>query len=111
MSSAETTSEYGRMEDRKAEPPANPAATTNGMNGTQQLDAATTLASAPTLAKSVLRLAVALFTANPMCIAQRLPNHLNRGNPLRLARSSVGPATQARSSTCARIDIVAVNTD
>src|SRR5216684_6804909 len=104
MSSAETNNKYGRTDERKAEPPAKPAATINGMSGRQQLDAATTLASAPTPANNVLRLAVASFTVNLMCLAQRLPDHCERRKPLRQARFGVRPAIHACSSTCGRID-------
>src|SRR6266496_1150220 len=50
------------MEDKNTEPPAAPAAATKGMSGKQQLDAATTLARAPRLANSVLRLVLVSFT-------------------------------------------------
>src|SRR5579863_4693699 len=111
MSSAETTSKYGRTDARKAEPPAKPAATINGTSGTQQLDAATTLASAPALANRVLRLSIASFTANLLRIAERLPYRFKRRNPLGEARFSVCRVIHACSSTCARLDIVAVNAD
>src|SRR5260370_12324596 len=109
MNSAEANSKYGRTDNRKAEPPAKPAATMNGMSGRQQLDAATTLANAPTLANTILRLAVVSFTVNLTCIAQRLPNYLKRGNPLRQARFNVGPATHACRSTSPTTDILTVN--
>jgi hypothetical protein len=63
MSAAEANRRYGRIEEKKAELPAAPAAATNGRSGTQQLSAASMLASAPTLANNVLRLAMVSFNA------------------------------------------------
>src|SRR5258708_553940 len=53
MSKIEAASRYGLAADRKAEPPARPAAIMNGKSGKQQLDAARTLPIAARLANVV----------------------------------------------------------
>jgi hypothetical protein len=53
MASREPTRRYGRISERNAEVPANPAAITNGKRGRQQLEATKTLPMAAKLAATV----------------------------------------------------------
>src|SRR5215469_12244305 len=100
MSRTESTSRYGRTAVNHAEPPASPAAATNGSRGRQQLEAATALARAAVLARMVplsvwlwFDTAISFWRAGQP--ANALPDQINAWRTLGAIPADIGPAAKA----------------
>src|SRR5579872_3952734 len=99
MSSTDAPSRHGRNVARSAEPPAKPAAATNGNRGKQQLEAPKALAMAPTLAKFVRRFVLTpeSDTADlPSCFPYCGPYPLDRRHARSIAAIHVGATRQPK---------------
>ena len=119
MRRTEANSKYGRTAVNHAELPARPAAATNGSSGKQQLDAATALAKAAVLAKTVpcpvwrLSFNTAVVFLRVGELANGLSDQFSAGGALGPVPCAVGAAAHARSTAraCRGLDINAVYTN
>src|SRR5215469_863602 len=102
MRRTDTASRYGLTAANHAEPPASPAAATNGRRGRQQLEAATALARAAVLARTVplpvwlwFDTAISFLKAGQP--ANALPDQINAWRTLGAIPPDIGPAAKAYS--------------